>query len=95
MGMIFTCNAQTPHFSFEELEQIYQQAETKETKCLRETARELFPGRNSVTYENLYIGAGPGRAFKHHSDEYEKPKWVLVSYPVMTGVMEDGTIYLF
>jgi len=93
--MHFQMNAQTPHFTFEELQAIYQNTKKKESAALRQTARELFPGRDPVAYENLYLSKGPGRAFKHNGDEYENPKWILASHPVMTGVMEDDTIYLF
>lgn len=93
--MNFACNSQTPHFSFEELEEIYAASPKHETDALKEAARKLFPGRDLVTYENLYISTGPGRAFKHNGDEYVNPKYILVSHPVMTGVMDDGTIYQF
>lgn len=93
--MLFERNGNTPHFTLEELEQIYQASPKKETNVLRNTAMQLFPGRDPITYENLYIGDGPGRAFKHNGDEYVNPKYMLVSHPVMTGVMDDGTIYQF
>ena len=93
--MNFVCNSQTPHFSFEELKEIYEASPKHETNALKEAAQKLFPGRDPVTYENLYISTGPGRAFKHNSDTYENPKYILVSYPVMTGVMKDDTIYKF
>lgn len=93
--MTFDRNSQTPHFTFEELKEIYAAAEKKNDNCLRATARKLYPDRDPITYENLYIGKGPGRAFKHNGDEYENPEHMLVSHPVMAGVMKDGTIYQF
>lgn len=90
----FERNGNTPHFSLEELKEIYAHAKKKDTAAVRETAHTLFPGRDPIAYENLYIGTGPGRAFMHNG-EYRNPKWVLVSHPVMTGVMDDDTIYLF
>lgn len=93
--MNFACNSQTPHFSFEELKEIYATSPKHETNALREVAKKLFPGRDPVIYENLYLSSGPGRAFKHNGDVYENPQYMLVSYPIMTGVMKDGTIYKF
>lgn len=93
--MNFTRNANTPHFSFEEVQQIYTAAKHKDTKTMQDTARELFPGRDPITYENLSIGKGPGRSFKHKSDDYEKPKYMIMAHPVMIGVMADDTMYLF
>lgn len=93
--MDFIRNGKTPHFSLDELKQIYAEAPKKETRTLRQVAEQLYPGRDQITYENLYLGAGPGRAFKHNGDSYENPKYMLVSHPVMAGVMEDGTIYEF
>lgn len=93
--MSFDRNSQTPHFSYEELKEIYAASPKHETKALKDAALKLFPGRDPVTYENLYISTGPGRAFKHNGETYENPKYILVSYPVMTGVMKDDTIYKF
>lgn len=93
--MTFDRNANTPHFSFEEIQQIYVAAKRKDTKALQEAARELFPNRDPISYENLSIGKGPGRSFKHTSGDYEKPKYMIVAYPVMIGVMVDDTMYLF
>lgn len=93
--MGFIRNGQTPHFTLEELKEIYAASKKKDTNAMRETARQLFPGRDPITYENLYIGTGPGRAFKHNGDQYVNPKYIFVSHPIMTGVMDDGTIYQF
>lgn len=93
--MSFQRNAQTPHFSYEEIQQIYAGTKVKETTNLQSTARAMFPGRDPVAYENLTIGKGPGRSFKHRSDEYEKPVHIITAYPIMIGVMKDGTMYLF
>lgn len=93
--MNFIRNAQTPHFSFAEVQEIYLHATEKNDKSLRAAAQELFPGRDPITYENLSIGKGPGRAFKHHSDQYENPKYMIMAHPVLVGVMDDDTIYLF
>ena len=93
--MNFVRNAQTPHFSFEEIKQIYVAAKVKDTQSMQATARELFPNRDPITYENLSIGKGPGRAFKHTSDQYENPQYMVMAHPVLIGVMSDDTMYLF
>lgn len=93
--MDFIRNGQTPHFTLDELKEIYAASKKKDTIAIRETAKQIFPGRDPIAYENLYICTGPGRAFKHNGDEYMNPKYILVSHPIMTGVMDDGTIYQF
>lgn len=92
--MNFERSGNKPHFTFEELQEIYAHTQKKETSALRETAHISFPDRNPITYENLYIGTGPSREFIHNG-EYRNPKWVLVSHPVMTSVMDNDTIYFF
>ena len=91
---MFANNGDTPHFSLEELKQIYEKAETKTTQAIKDAAQELFPERAEIALHNLYLSDGPGRAFMHNG-EYENPRYMLVSYPVLTGVMKDGTIYQF
>ena len=93
--MNFVRNANTPHFSMEEIKEIYVHAKVKDDRSLQAAARELFPGRDPITYENLSISKGPGRAFKHHSDQYENPKCMIMAHPVIVGVMDDDTMYLF
>ena len=56
-------NKDTPHFSSEELREIYRNTEEKTSKALRQTAHRLYPGRDSVTYENLFIREGYARAY--------------------------------
>lgn len=91
---MFINNGDTPHFSLEELKQIYEKAKSKTTQAVKDAAQELFPERADIAINNLYLSDGPGRAFMHHGS-YENPRYILVSYPVMTGVMKDGTIYQF
>lgn len=91
---MFVNNGDTPHFSLEELKLIYEKAKSKTTQAIKDAAQELFPERSEIALNNLYLCDGPGRAFMHHG-AYENPRFLLVSYPVMTGVMKDGTIYLF
>lgn len=93
--MEFVRNGRTPHFSFEEIKQIYAAAEKKDTQSMQDAARELFPNRDPITYENLSIEKGPGRGFKHKSDQYENPKCMIMAHPVLIGVMDDDTMYLF
>jgi hypothetical protein len=85
-------NKDTPHFSSEELREIYRNTEEKTSKALRQTAHRLYPGRDSVTYENLFIREGYARAYMHKG-EYRKPKWTITAWPLMLGVMDDDTIY--
>lgn len=91
---MFENNGRTPHFTFEELKQIYEAAASKDTNGVAAAARELFPDKRDIADNNLYIANGPGRGFMHNGD-YENPKHILVSYPLMTGIMKDGTIYPF
>ena len=91
----FNRNAQTPHFTVEELKQIYDAAREKDDASMFAKAQELFPGRDPICYENMHIWEGPGRSFKHNGDEYVKPKYVINAHPVMVGVMKDGTFYQF
>lgn len=93
--MNFIRNANTPHFSIEELKQIYDSAKRKETASLQAKAEELFPGRDPICYENMCIWEGPGRAFRHNGDEYVNPKYIINAHPLIVGVMEDGTFYQF
>lgn len=86
-------NKDTPHFSSEELREIYRNTEEKTSKALRQTAHRLYPGRDSVTYDNLFIREGYARAYMHKG-EYRKPKWTITAWPLMLGVMDDDTIYL-
>lgn len=91
---MFVNNGDTPHFSMEELKLIYEKAKAKTAQAIKDAAQELFPERTDIALNNLYLSDGPGRAFMHNG-AYENPRFLLVSYPVMTGVMKDGTIYLF
>lgn len=91
----FIRNANTPHFSIDELKQIYDAANKKDTPTLRAKAEELFPGRDEICYENMHIWEGPGRAFKHNGDEYVNPKYIINAHPLIVGVMDDGTFYQF
>ena len=61
-------NKDTPHFSSEELREIYRNTEEKTSKALRQTAHRLYPGRDSVTYENLFIREGYARAYMHKGE---------------------------
>ena len=88
-------SGEIPHFSIEELKQIYDATQVKTTAAMRAKAVELFQDRDYICYENIYIWEGPGRSFKHNGDEYVKPKYVINAYPLMVGVMEDGTVYQF
>jgi len=88
-------NAQTPHFSFEELKQIYDAVKVKDNPSMLAKAQELFPGRDPICYDNMHIWEGPGRAFKHNGDEYVNPKYVINAHPLIIGVMADGTFYQF
>lgn len=92
--MDFRMNEQTPHFSYEEVVAIYQQTKHPDSNRIRETAKAMYPGRDPITYENLFVEKGPWRAFMHHG-QYENPQCVLLSYPVQVGVMKDGTTYPF
>ena len=92
--MNYICNGDTPHFGCSEIEQIYHSAEEKTTDCLRNTARELFPRRDPIMYENLIMQKGHGQAFLHNG-EYALPKWTIVAYPELFGVMDDDTLYPF
>lgn len=91
----FDRNGSTPHFSIEELKLIYDAAKKKDNPSLRAKAEELFPGRDPICYENMHIWEGPGRAFKHNSDDYVRPKYVINAHPIIVGVMDDGTFYQF
>lgn len=91
----FIRNANTPHFSIDELKQIYDAANKKDDPTLRAKAEELFPGRDEICYENMHIWEGPGRAFKHNGDEYVNPKYIINAHPLIVGVMDDGTFYQF
>lgn len=91
----FTRNGDTPHFSIEELKQIYDAAKKKDNSSMRAKAEELFPERDPICYENIHIWEGPGRSFKHNGDDYVKPKYVINAHPLIVGVMADGTIYQF
>ena len=93
--MSFYRNAQTPHFSIEELKQIYDAVKVKDDPSMKAKAQELFPGRDPICYENISILKGPGRAFKHGGDEYVNPKCVINAHPLIVGVMADGTFYQF
>lgn len=88
----FICDKNTPHFSVEELCEIYYKCEEKTTTALRNTSRLLYPGRDPITYENLIIREGFARAYMHKG-EYRKPKWTILAYPLMLGIMDDETIY--
>ena len=91
----FDRNGSTSHFSIEELKQIYDAAKRKDNISLRAKAEELFPDRDPICYENMHIWEGPGRAFKHNSDDYVRPKYVINAHPIIVGIMEDGTFYQF
>lgn len=91
----FDRNANTPHFSIEELKQIYDATRTKDTHSMIAKAKELYPGRDPICYENITIWEGPGRSFKHNGDDYVKPKYVINAHPLIVGVMADGTFYQF
>ena len=91
----FDRNGNTPHFDIEELKQIYDAVKVKDTPSLRAKAKELFPGCDPICYENIHLWEGPGRAFIHNSDDYVKPKHVITAYPLLIGIMDDGTFYPF
>ena len=91
----FDRSGEIPHFSVEELKQIYDATKVKTTAAMRAKAVELFQGRDDIYYQNIHIWEGPGRSFKHDGDDYVKPKYVINAYPLMVGVMEDGTVYPF
>ena len=91
----FARNRETPHFSIEELKQIYDAVKKKDSLSMKAKAEEIFPGRDSICYENIHIWEGPGRSFKHNSDDYVKPKYVLNAHPLIVGIMADGTFYQF
>ena len=91
----FKRNAQTPHFNMEELKLIYAAAKRKDNESMLAKAQELFPNRDPICYENLYIWEGPAKAFKHNGDEYVKPKYVINAHPLIVGIMADGTFYQF
>lgn len=93
--MLIQCDGKTPHFSFEELAELWNATAAKRTPALRETARRLYPGREESVYENLSVTAGPGRAFRREDGTYEKPQCNLVSWPTTAGVLKDGTILPF
>lgn len=92
--MDFPMNSKTPHFNYDEVVEIYRRTDHPTERKLRDTARNLFPGRDPITYENLFLSSGPWRAFMHNGD-YEKPQLVLMSYPTQIGIMKDGTTYPF
>ena len=91
----FERNGNTPHFSIEELKQIYDAAKKKDNPSIKAKVKELFPGRDPICYENIHIWEGPGRAFKHNGDDYVRPKYTINAHPIIVGVMEDGTFYQF
>ena len=58
--MDFRMNEQTPHFSYEEVVAIYQQTKHPDSNRMRETAKAMYPGRDPITYENLFVEKGHG-----------------------------------
>lgn len=64
--MDFPMNSKTPHFSYDEVVEIYRKTDHPTERKLRDTARKLFPGRDPITYENLFLSSGPWRAFMHN-----------------------------
>ena len=79
----------------DELKQIYDSVKTKDTASMQDKAKDLFPGRDPICYENIMLWKGPGKAFKHNGDEYVNPKCVINAHPLIVGVMADGTFYQF
>lgn len=90
--MSFICNKDTPHFTSAEIREIYHKTQEKTSAAMQDTARKLYPGRDPIVYENLFIRPGYARAYMHHGD-YQKPKWTITAWPLMLGVMDDDTIY--
>jgi len=64
----FARNSQTPHLTLEELKQVYDTVKVKDSASMQSKAAELFPGRDPISYENICVSKGPGRAFKHGGD---------------------------
>ena len=94
--MLFERNSMTPHFSMEELREIYAAAGSKKTtETMKIAAQKLYPGRDPICYENMFVLDGPGRAFKHNGDQYVNPKCVIHAHPLIIGVMKDDTFYQF
>lgn len=93
--MFIERNKKSPHFTTEELTQIFQQAEKRDTRSMQTTARRLFPGMEEGAYEGLYLSQGPGRAFKNAEGNYERCQYNLVSWPVGIGVLKDHSIHPF
>ena len=91
----FARNSQTPHLTLEELKQVYDTVKVKDSASMQSKAAELFPGRDPISYENICVSKGPGRAFKHGGDEYVNPKCIINAHPLIVGVMDDGTFYQF
>lgn len=92
--MNFVCDKDTPCFSYPEIKKIFENSQDKSTESLRATARNLYPNRDPIMYENLILQKGHGRAFMHKG-EYRLPKWTIIAHPRWCGVMEDDTIYPF
>lgn len=93
--MYFDRNGKTPHFEVDEIRMILANSKRTDTATLQAVARELFPGRDPIAYENLFSFPGPGRSFKHKGEEYVRPKFCINAHPVIVGVMDDGTVYQF
>lgn len=58
--MDFPMNSKTPHFNYDEVVEIYRKTNHPTERKLRDTARNLFPGRDPIAYENLFCLLGHG-----------------------------------
>jgi uncharacterized linocin/CFP29 family protein len=85
----------TLHFTAEELEAIFRSTDKRDTRAIQNAARKLYPGRDETVYEGLYISRGPGRSFKNAEGKYEPCRYDLGSWPVVVGIMQDGTVHTF
>ena len=83
-------NQNTPHFSMEELREIYAAAE-KTKQGIVGAAKTLYPDREAEL-KTLYWIKGGGRAFKDQNGSFHKPQYTLQSWPNELAVMEDGTL---
>jgi hypothetical protein len=88
-------NARSPHFTAEELTEIFRSARSHTTRSVQAAARKLYPDREEDAYEGLYLSRGPGRAFRNSEGRYESPKYNLVSWPVAVAVLESGEVLPF
>ena len=84
-------NKDNPHFSMEELRQIYAAAQEKTRQGMRDAAARLYSDKADAL-NTLYWIKGGGRAFRSSDGNCYKPAYTLQSWPSELAVMEDGTL---